>query len=312
MFVRGVMRKIIISIFLILTFLCSQAMSITAADWFNDAKALWNEDVGKFTDPQKAIEYLNNVIKLQPNYANAYSSRGNAYADLGQYQRAIEDYNQAIRLQPDYAYAYINRGDAYYGLGQYRRAIKDCNEAIRLKPDNALAYSNRGKAYAKSGHYQRAIEDFNEAIRLHPDDVNAYNNRGFAYLLQGNNNLGCRDAQKTCEMGLCMVLEWAKGKGQCLQEQSWKLGKDEVKIPPTDASISKNSEKQSQTPIENVRPFTDEGQGYKEIKGIELVNGNVIEGKIISVTPEIVKIRTKEEKILSYDFKKEVNRFINE
>ena len=245
------MRKIIIPIFLVLTFLCSTTMSITAEDWFNNAKALLDEDGGKFADPQKAIEYLNNAIKLQPKYASAYNSRGNAYADLGQYQRAIEDYNQAIHLQPDYAYAYINRGDAYYKLGQYRRAIKDCNEAIRLKPDNALAYSNRGKAYAKLGQYQPAIEDFNKAIRLHPDDINAYNNRGFAYLLQGNNNLGCRDAQKTCEMGLCIVLEWAKGKGQCLQEQSWKPRKDEVKIPPTDASVSKSSEKQSQPPIEN-------------------------------------------------------------
>ena len=305
------MRKIIVSIFLVLTFLCSPAMSITAADWFNNAKALWDEDGGKFTEPKKAIGYLNNAIKLQPNYASAYNSRGNAYADLGQYQRAIEDYNQAIRVQPDYVYAYINRGDAYYKLGQYRRAIKDCNEAIRLKPDNALVYSNRGKAYAKSGQYQPAIEDFNEAIRLHPDDVNAYNNRGFAYLLQGNNNLGCRDAQKTCALGLCIVLEWAKGKGQCLQEQSWKPRKDEVKIPPTDASVSKSPEKQSQPPIENVRPFVEAGQSHKGIKGIELMNGNVIEGQIISMNPEIVKIRTKEGKVLSYSFMKEVRSFIH-
>jgi tetratricopeptide (TPR) repeat protein len=272
------MRKIIVSIFLVLTFLCSPAMSITAEDWFNNAKALWDEKEGKFTDPPKAIEYLNNAIKLQPNYASAYNSRGNAYADLGQYQRAIED----------------------------------CNEAIRLKPDNALAYRNRGKAYAKSGQYQPAIEDFNEAIRLKPDDVKAYNNRGFTYLLQGNNNLGCRDAQKTCEMGLCVVLKWAKGKGQCLQEQSWKPRKDEVKIPPTDASVSKSSGKQSQPPIESVRTSMEAGQSYKDIKGIELMNGNVIEGQIIIMNSETVKIRTKDGTILSYSFEKEVQRFIKE
>jgi hypothetical protein len=56
------MRKIIISIFLVLTFFCSLAMSETATDWFKKASALW--DGGKFTNPKKAIEYLNNAIKL--------------------------------------------------------------------------------------------------------------------------------------------------------------------------------------------------------------------------------------------------------
>ena len=152
---------------------------LTAANWFKKAVALWDGE--KFTAPKKAIEYLNNAIRLQPDYADAYYSRGFAYNDLGQYQSAIKDYNKAIRL----------------------------------KPNDAIAYSNRGKAYAKLGHKQLAIKDFNEAIRLQPDYVNAYNNRGFAYLLQGNNKLGCRDAKKACAMGLCTVLKWSKRKGYC-------------------------------------------------------------------------------------------------
>jgi tetratricopeptide (TPR) repeat protein len=59
------------------------------------------------------------------------------------------------------------------------------------------------------------IEYYNEAIRLKPDYAEAYNNRGLAYLLQGNYELGCRDAQKGCELGYCKALEWAKGKGYC-------------------------------------------------------------------------------------------------
>ena len=173
------MRKIIVSIFLVLTFLCSSAMSETAADSFYRALALWDE--GKYIDPEKAIEYLNNAIRLKPDYADAYYLRGFAYDDLENHQRAIIDYS----------------------------------EAIRLSPDDAIAYNNRGKDYAKLGHNKLAIKDFNEAIRLQPDYVNAYNNRGYAYLLQGNNELGCRDAQKACAMGLCIVLEWANLKGYC-------------------------------------------------------------------------------------------------
>jgi tetratricopeptide (TPR) repeat protein len=189
------------------------SQGLTAVDWFNKASALW--DRGKFTDPKKTIEYLNKAIKLQPDYADAYVSRGNAYYNLGQHQRAMGDFNKAVRLNPDNAMAYNNRGLAYYKLGQYQRAIEDYNEAIRLKTDDAVAYNNRGVAYKNLGQYQRAIEDYNQAIRLQPDDADAYNNRGAAYFIQGNNNLGCRDAQKACPLGDCKALDWAKGKGYC-------------------------------------------------------------------------------------------------
>lgn len=304
------MRKIIISIFLVLTFFCSPAMSITAADLFNSAQALWDGE--KYTAPRKAIEYLNKAIKLQPNYAGAFNSRGNAYADLGQYQHAMEDYNEAIRLNPDYAAAYINRGDVYYILYQYQLSIEDCNEAIRLKPDNALAYSNRGKAYAKSGRYDMAIKDFNEAIRLKTDYRDAYNNRGYAYLLQGDSGLGCRDAQKACAMGLCKLLEWAKSKGKCPQEPLLESETNKVKIPPEDPPVSKSPEKQTRMPVESIKPSVAAEQKYRGIKGIELINGNVIEGLVISMNPETIKIRTKDGNVLSYDFKKDVKKLIME
>ena len=75
-------------------------------------------------------------------------------------------------------------------------------------------YGYRGIAYIKLGQYQRAIEDYNAAIRLKPDYAEAYNSRGIAYLKQGNKEMGCRDAQKACSMGICKTLELAKGYGE--------------------------------------------------------------------------------------------------
>jgi hypothetical protein len=57
-------------------------------------------------------------------------------------------------------------------------------------------------------------------------------------------------------------------------------------------------------------PKAEADPRYSGIKGIVLMNGNVIEGQIISMNADIVNIRTKEGKVLSYDFKKEVERLI--
>lgn len=136
---------------------------------------------GKCTNPEQAIAYLDEAIRLKPDIAEAYNNRGNAYADLKQYERAIEDYHQAIRLKPSYAHAYYNRALAYSDLGQH----------------------------------QQAIDDYNEVLRLKPQEVNAYHNRGKAYLLLGNPELGCQDAQRACDLGNCSLLEKARKKKEC-------------------------------------------------------------------------------------------------
>ncbi len=226
----------------------TQAMpqELTAEEWFKKAQALSVD--GKLTDPQKAIEYLNNAILLEPNYVAAYLGRGLAYSDLGQYQRAIVDYDEAIRLTPDDPKAYFARALANDDLGQYQRAIEDYSVAIRLKPDNQIVYYFRGLVYAKFDQHKLAINDFTESLRLSPDyssyfargnsyfklnnyklaieDYNkaillkidyatAYQNRGLAYILQNKKRLGCLDLQKACDLGECKGLEYSKSKGYC-------------------------------------------------------------------------------------------------
>jgi len=58
-------------------------------------------------------------------------------------------------------------------------------------------------------------------------------------------------------------------------------------------------------------PSIDTRNYYKGIKGIVLKNGKVVKGQIISVYNDVLKIRTKSGKILSYSFMK-VDEYITE
>jgi Flp pilus assembly protein TadD len=147
-----------------------------------------------------SIKDYDEAIRLKPNDADAYSSRGAAYYKLGQYQRAIGDYNEALRLKPDDVFAYMLRGIVYSELGQDQRAIGNYNEAIRLKPNDDLVYATRGHGYAKLGQYQRAIEDYNEAIRLKPDSAVAYSERGSAYAYLSQYNKAREDFDKAIRL----------------------------------------------------------------------------------------------------------------
>ena len=157
---------------------------LTASELVDKALALWEN--GKYTDPDKVLEYLNKAISLDLNYADAYNNRGNAWANKGNHDRAISDYNKAIELNPGNADAYNNRGTAWGRKGNHDRAISDFNKAIELDPGDADAYCNRGVVWRNKGNYDQAISDYNKAIELDPGHAKAYCNRGVVWHQKGN------------------------------------------------------------------------------------------------------------------------------
>ncbi|MCE2906496.1 MAG: tetratricopeptide repeat protein, partial [Anabaena sp. CoA2_C59] len=98
------------------------------ADSYNDS-GVARYNLG---DKQGAINYYNQALKVNPNYALAYNNRGNARYDLGDKQGAIDDYNQALNIDPNYALAYNGRGNARYDLGDKQGAIDDYNQALNI------------------------------------------------------------------------------------------------------------------------------------------------------------------------------------
>ena len=104
---------------------------LSASELCKKALAFWQD--GKYTDPDKALEYLNKAITLDSKYAKAYNNRGLAWSNKGDYDRAILDYNKAIELNPKYAEAYNNRGFVYMiGLGKQIEACSDLKRACDL------------------------------------------------------------------------------------------------------------------------------------------------------------------------------------
>ena len=79
------------------------------------------------------------AIRLKPDGALAYYSRGIARRAKGDLEGALQDYTEAIRLKPNFALAYYD-----------------------LKPDFATAYNNRGVARRDKGDLEGALQDYTE------------------------------------------------------------------------------------------------------------------------------------------------------
>ncbi len=97
---------------------------------------------------------------------NKHIKIGIEHADQGNWHQAIVEFDEAIARDPQAADAYNHRGNAYRNLSLPERAIQDYNEAIRLDPGFADAYKNRALAYTVLGNHVDAEKDVELALVL--------------------------------------------------------------------------------------------------------------------------------------------------
>lgn len=155
-------------------------------------------------DNDKAIEVLNQVLRLKPDSAPAHFYRGLAYLHKGDRVQALENYDRAIKLDPKHADAYNDRGNVYYAMGRMDRAIADYTRCIDLKSSGnpALALCCRANAYRGIDRNDKALEDLNRAIELNPNHAPAYFGRALLRGLAGDSDGAMSDYDRAIELNL--------------------------------------------------------------------------------------------------------------
>ena len=139
----------------------------------------YNQGISAFNHKnyEQAMNKFTRALSLDPNHADAYVWRSDAYIQLSQYQQAIEDCTQIIRIDPLDIPAYVRRGFAHLSLGEYQQALEDSNKAIILSFNQTTAhswlsqaYAQRGDAHQALGNTNEAIENYQKALDIAPND----------------------------------------------------------------------------------------------------------------------------------------------
>jgi len=138
----------------------------------------------------KAVEDLAQAIKYGQNDSQSYYYRGDLFStDEDDFNIAIDDFTNAIKINPNFAEAYTKRAAVYDRLIKYDLALSDYSALIRINQDDIEAYKKRGSIYYKKREYDKAIADFDQAIKRKSTDAYAYFFKGKIFVEMPNPDL---------------------------------------------------------------------------------------------------------------------------
>jgi len=128
-------------------------------------------------DYRKAIEYYDQAIQLDPNYALAYAERGEAWALMGDltgqrpnaYPKARADAEKAVAIAPDLAEARAALGWVLcLAEWKFAEGLAELKRAKELSPANPTANDLLARIIVYLGRFNEAERQAREAVELDP------------------------------------------------------------------------------------------------------------------------------------------------
>lgn len=107
---------------------------------------------------------------------NRALSNGKIAASNQEHKLALQYFNQVIELDPDFAEGWNKRATLYYMAGDYQASLNDIGETLKLEPRHFGALSGRGMCYIKLDNWLLAISAFKKALDVNPWLVEAQHN----------------------------------------------------------------------------------------------------------------------------------------
>lgn len=133
---------------------------------------LASRQLGRYPE---ALTYLHMASEEAPGSAEVRYELGSLYRQVEQYGRAIEHLEEAIRLRSDFVDAYNQLAITYHDQGKYIEALTVFRATTQLEPANAHHYYNLGTVQKILRDYAAARESFQTALKLKPDYSEAQN-----------------------------------------------------------------------------------------------------------------------------------------
>ncbi len=134
---------------------------------------------------QESIQAFAEVIKLRPQYADAYTNVGLTEIAWEKYDSAREAIRKALSIDPNSARALFYDGLLQRRAGNAGVEIADLRKVVEMFPQSRDARRELGISYYQQNQSAAAVEQFEALQKIDPDDLAAHYNLSILYRRMG-------------------------------------------------------------------------------------------------------------------------------
>lgn len=134
---------------------------------------------------QDALDYYQEAIKVNPNFAPSYLGRARTNLAINPRRSVMADFDSAINLDPNYGEAFLERGLYLLSQNNTAAAMEDLREAGNLLPDSPQVYIALARVELAQENYPEALEAAIRANELDIVNLESYLVLGMAYRANG-------------------------------------------------------------------------------------------------------------------------------
>ncbi|HJQ23174.1 MAG TPA: tetratricopeptide repeat protein [Blastocatellia bacterium] len=148
-------------------------------------------------DYKKAIEQLNEAVKLYPMFVAALNELGLQYMRQKEFDKAEAALREAVKLAPDGFQPQLNFGILMMQKKDYVTAATALERAVQKDSASALAHLYLGKAYINLGVYNKAEKELLQVVSIGGDNkVEAHRYLAAVYIETKNNERAVEELEQ--------------------------------------------------------------------------------------------------------------------
>ncbi len=144
----------------------------------------WKTEIGE-NNSAAAVPLFERAIRLDPNFAVAYSELGFSHSNLGESKLASENMRKAFELRErtsEYEKLLIEAHYYFIGTGDLEKAQRTMEVFAQTFPRDWEPRAELGSLLTILGQFENALVEYRESVQLNPDISLTHNDLVYAYL----------------------------------------------------------------------------------------------------------------------------------
>jgi tetratricopeptide (TPR) repeat protein len=147
-------------------------------------------------EPDKAIEALNVVIRLEPDDKKSQERLDNLLAQTGDIDAIIAQREIMIQRFPDDMEKRLELARSYHRIGEFEKTIEQLKIVISKEPENMIALELLGDTYQNMEMFNSAISTYQMLIKINSKDKKNRCNMAMCYISLGKYTLAKRQVAR--------------------------------------------------------------------------------------------------------------------